>query len=454
MIEVREFDIIITGGGISGAAAAISAARLGKNVLLIEQYGFLGGTLTACGTGPMMTFHAGDTQVVQGICGELISRLAKKGLSAGHILDSTTYTYTVTPFDAEGMKTELESMLLEAGGKLLYHAQVTETERQASRLGAVKASGLGTAERLQAGVYVDATGDANLAAMSGVPFDLGRKEDGACQPVTMNFKMYEVKLEETKAFIRGHMEQFPTIGNTLLEAPRLSIGGFTEIFETAYRRKELTYRRGNILFFETNTPGEVIVNSTRILGIDPTDPWSLTQAEIQGRAQAAQMAAVLKKYVPGFEHAKLAFTGPFIGVRSSRQIRGDYTLTARDVLSCRAFEDSIAHGGYPIDVHPPEGDEASAKVSERSMPRPGWGDCYSIPYRCLTNPAVENLITVGRCISAEFEAQAAIRVSPIAGATGHAGGVAAALTRERAAVVDTVELRRVLREQGAYIRGN
>ncbi|MBO5198645.1 MAG: FAD-dependent oxidoreductase [Lachnospiraceae bacterium] len=123
---IKKYDVVVVGGGISGCMAAIAAARAGSAVLLVEKYGFLGGTLTACGTGPMMTFHAGDKLVVRGICNELIERLKKKGLSTGHIFDTIRYTYTVTPFDAEGMKRELEEMCIEAGVTLLYHTYATD----------------------------------------------------------------------------------------------------------------------------------------------------------------------------------------------------------------------------------------------------------------------------------------------------------------------------------------
>ena len=162
--------MIVLGGGISGSMAAISAARAGVSVLLIEQYGFLGGTLTACGTGPMMTFHAGDKMAVQGICNELICRLKRRGLSTGHIFDTTNYTYSVTPFDAEGMKQELETMCMEAGVALLYHTTLTDVVKENNRICAVEISNKSGKTLVKGRFFVDATGDADMTFLLGNPF--------------------------------------------------------------------------------------------------------------------------------------------------------------------------------------------------------------------------------------------------------------------------------------------
>lgn len=155
------------------------------------------------------------------------------------------------------------------------------------------------------------------------------------------------------------------------------------------------------------------MNTTRVINADPTVPEDLTRAEILGRKQAWEVFELLKTEVQGFENAELEFTGPFIGIRGSRQLKGSYTLTADDIVSCRDFDDTIACGGYPIDIHAPEGNDAA--MYEKTKLSLEYGDIYHIPYRSLISDNVKNLITVGRCISASFEAQAAIRVSPIAG---------------------------------------
>ncbi len=445
-----DYDVVVVGGGISGSMAAIAAARSGARTLLVEQYGFLGGMLTAAGVGPMMTFHAGDEQVVRGLTGELVDRLVAKGKSPGHIVDTTGYTYTVTPFDAEGMKQELELMLLEAGGELLYHTMLAGADCSAGRIERIQVCNKSGLSSLQGKVFVDATGDADLSVFAGVGYTKGRESDGASQPLTMNLKMRGVDIAAVKEYIRGNLAEFPRLkGNATIidRAPRLSIGGFVLTLQDGQARGDISFQREDILFFETNSPGEVIINTTRILGKDSVDPWSLTEAEIEGRRQARELERFLMAKVPGFEEAETVYSGPFVGVRGSRQIEGLYTLTAQDLLSSRWFPDVIAHAGYPVDIHCPDGTGTSHMHLQ-------WGQKYGIPYRCLVNAKVDNLITVGRCISATFEAQAGIRTTPTVGAIGHAGGTAAAIAAKAATAardVDVAELQERLLEQSAYL---
>jgi hypothetical protein len=451
----KQYDVIIVGGGISGAIAAISASRSGVRTLLIEQHGFLGGMLTAAGVGPMMTFHAGNKQIIQGITGELIDRMILKGKSIGHIPDNTDYTYTITPFDAEGMKHELEIMLLESGGELLYHTMLADVEVSEGEITCIKVCNKAGIVNLTATVYVDATGDADLSAWAGVDFQKGRESDGACQPMTMNLKMRNVDIAIVKKFINDNPNEFPRLKmdpEVVNKTTRLAIGGFNKILEKAEKSGEISFRRGEVLFFETNYPGEVIVNTSRIIHHDSTDPWSLTRAEIEGKKQVRELENFLIKRIPGFEDAILVGSGPSIGVRSSRNIRGMFVLTPEDLITCRKFEDTIAHGAYPIDIHSPDGAGPAKKLLKKT--RLDWGEMYNIPYRCLVNSKVSNLITVGRCISTTFEAQGAIRVTPIAGATGHAGGAAAALAVKNNVKVCEVNisvLQETLRKQGAYL---
>lgn len=444
------YDVIVVGGGISGCMAAVAAARKGAKTLMIEQYGFPGGMLTAAGVGPMMSFHAGEKQVIQGLTGELINRLVALEKSPGHLVDTVGFTYTVTPFDIEWMKYELEDMLLESGCEILYHTMLAKATTTEGNITSITICNKGGLSELTARVFVDATGDADLAAWAGVEFTKGRAEDGLTQPMTLKIRMQGVDIEKVKGYIRAHPQDFPTLkGNTALidQAPRLSIGGFHSIFAKACEAGELAHPFGGVLFFETNKPGEVIVNTTRISGLDGSNPWDLSKGEVEGRRQARILTEFLTKRVPGFEKAEMLYTGPNIGVRSTRQIKGLYTLTQEDLLTCRKFEDVIAHTGYPVDIHNPKGKGTIAVFPE-------WGDVYSIPYRCLVNDQVSNLITVGRSISATFEAQAAIRTTPTVGAIGHAGGVAAAITaRESVPTVDIsiAELQEILKQQGAYL---
>lgn len=457
------YDVLVVGGGISGSMAAVGAARLGAKVLMVEQYGFLGGMLTAGGVGPMMSFHAGKEQVVKGPTGELIVRLVKKGKSPGHIFDTNLYTYSVTPFDAEGMKLELEEMLLESGVQILYHTMLAGVSVKDDKIESIKVCNKSGLTNIKAKIYIDATGDADLSAWSGVDFTVGRASDGLCQPMTMNIKARCIDISKIRTYIKENAaEEFPQyIGKTNLldNAQRLSIGGYKKTYQQAKEKgifQTDLKNRTDILFFETNYPNEVIINTTAVLGHSSIDPWSLSTAEIEARKQVDELTYFLKTYVPGFENMEVAYSGPMIGIRSSRQINGLYKLTLNDLLQTKIFDDTIAHGGYPVDVHDPEGKDDSNrdfyKIVENQLQS---GECYQIPYRCLVNNVIANLITVGRSISATFEAQGAIRVSPIAGAIGHSGGVAAGLAAKSAVNardVSIATLRETLKQQGAYLK--
>jgi len=450
-----EYDVIVVGGGVSGAVASIAAARQGAKVLLIEEHGFLGGSLTSMGVGPMMSFHnpAGD-QVVRGIADELIGRLVAKGASPGHIPDTTSYCSTVTPFDSEALKIELEEMLREAGGAILYHTQLaavaTDARARIERIVVCNKAGL---TAYAAKVFVDATGDGDLSARAGVPFVKGRESDSASQPMTMNLKLANVDTAAIRAYAIEHPEDFLWHGGVevglarLRTSPRVSLAGFLKAWREARERGEVNVPRDQVLFFETAEPGVVIVNTSRITGLDATDPFQLSEAESIGRRQCVEIFEFLRRHAVGFSKAVRMDTAAKIGVRESRHIEGRHRLTEHELLELHAFPDVIAMGGYPIDIHAPSAEETHTRHL-----RPH--DVYQIPLRSLLPVKVDNLVVVGRCISATHEASAAFRVTPIAMAIGQAGGVVAAeavRTSVTPPEVPFADVQKILRRQGAHL---
>ena len=422
-MERRNFwDVIVVGGGVAGCMAGFAAARLGARTLIVEKYGFLGGSLTNAGVGPMMTFHAGARQVVNGLPQEMVGRLIQKNASCGHIEDTTGYASSVTPFDAEAMKLVLDEMAEECGAELLFHATLTGVEKTEGKITAVKVQTRGGEMTLFGRVFVDASADGALSFEAGAKTLLGRDSDGLCQPMTANMKVSGVDIERLKAEIRANPENFNVLDlGSLDRAPRLSMAGFYKEFNKAKAEGLLSTEREDVLLFETANKGEVIVNTTRVIKLNPTDPWDLSRAEREGRRQAAELIRFFRKSCAGFENAVLISTGTQIGVRESRRVAGEYMLTAEDLLSSRHFEDTVALGGYPIDIHNPTG----AKTETTHL-KPG--QFYYIPYRSLVVKDFANLLVAGRCLSATHEAGAAIRVTPIAMATGQAAGAAAALS--------------------------
>ncbi len=423
---MNSYDILVVGGGVSGCHAALAAARGGAKVLLIEEFGFLGGALTAMGVGPMMSFHnhLGE-QLIYGSPQEMIDRLIAMGGSVGHIVDSTGYCSTVTPFDSEALKIVLEEMLLEAGVELLYHTRLIDVERGEQGIESVSIHNRCGVQSLTAKVYIDATGDGELAKLSGVPFVLGREEDNKTQPLTTNLKVGGVDSERLRAYIKDHWSEFEDKerkgrASLLDESERISMWGLYTLWHEAKGRGEISTPRDNVLFFETNTPGVYIFNTSRILGIDPTNAWDITKAEIEGRKQCWELFTFLKEHVPGFEAATLISTPVHVGIRESRHPVAKYVIKAEDLLEGKPFEHPIALGGYPIDIHSPEGGATeSTHLKGRGV--------YSIPMECVMVAQMDNLLLAGRAIGADHNSSAAIRVTPIAMAIGQGVGTLASL---------------------------
>lgn len=443
------YDTVVVGGGPAGTVAAIAAARQGAKTLLVEQYGFLGGMLTAGGVGPMMTFHAGETQVVRGIAEEIICRLKEMSLSPGHMDDFVGYTSSVTPFDPEGLKYVLETMALEAGVQLLYHTVFTGCSVENGAIKKITLYTKGGFFDVEGKVFLDCTADADLSAYAGVPTTYGRESDNLAQPMTLNIRVGGVDRDKMIDYVSENRDDMlPTTPfDRLRQIPRSGMQGAYSLIEKAKLAGKFDVDRNMVLCFETNTPGELILNMSRIIRKSALNAFDLTDAEVEGRRQARQIVDFMRDNIPGFENCHIISTGPHIGIRESRKIHGIYTLTAEDLLNNLMFEDAVAMGGYPIDIHSPDGSD----MKHRHL-RPGsW---YSVPYRSLVTKYIANLIVAGRCISATHEACAAVRVTPIAMAIGQAAGTAAAqsvATGESANNLNTRTLRETLAKNNVFL---
>lgn len=443
------YDVIVIGGGPSGVNAAIASARLGAKTLLVERFGYLGGMLTNAGTGPMMTFHAGNTQVVRGIADEIIERMKSNDNSPGHMKDFVGYASSVTPFDVEGMKIALEELCLEAGVELLYHTTFLGLEHKDGHITTLRLFAKGGEFTVTGKTFVDASADADLAIGVNANVRYGREKDQLAQPMTMNAKVYNVDREKLRTFLHENVDKTFAKSHEVIDwSPRIGINAGLDELKFAIENKELSFNREVVLCFETNNLGEFIINMSRVSKRNATNPYELTKAEIEGRKQVVELIAFLRKYVPGFENCILAHTGPNIGIRESNKIDGQYILNEHDLVNNVMFDDAIAMGGYPIDIHSPEGLE---ETEHHFLKEGSW---YSIPYRSLITNASDNLVVVGRCISATHEALAAVRVTPIAMAVGQAGGTAAALSSLKGTSVSDVDindLRETLKENQAFL---
>jgi len=412
--NLKHWDVIVLGGGPGGVPAAVAAARNGARVLLVESYGFLGGMATNALVNPYMKYKAGDTVLTRGIFEEFIDIL----LENGAILPDRAH------IDAEPMKWLLDRFVLDSGAELLLHARAVGVLKDGGGIKAVRVFHKGGIEDLSADLFIDSTGDGDIAEWAGATIEVGRHQDKACQPMTSCFRMANVDKER--------MPERTEINR---------------LYDAAKERGEVTNPRENVLFFSSVHPNVVHFNTTRIVGKSALDGWSMTSAEIEGRRQIDDMVKFLKKEVAGFEKAFLMKSGSQIGIRESRRVIGNYVLTAEDVLEARHFDDGITCACYDIDIHNPAGTGTDIR---RLKP----GTWYDIPYRCLVPKGVNNLLIAGRSISATHEAHSSLRVMPIVWGIGQAAGIAASMCIKDGIApgkVDAKTLRAKLTEQGAFV---
>jgi hypothetical protein len=431
--------------------AALGAAAVGAEVLLAERYGFLGGNATAALVMPLMSSHTQRGRprptelsrllppdhgpgepVVAGAFKTFLERLA----AAGGAIPPSEQTGFVVPFDPEVFKLVALDMLDEAGVAFLLHAFATDVLGSSHLEGVVFETKTGPVV-VKARTTVDCTGDGDIAARSGAPYELGRDHDMLVQPMTLMFRMVQFERAAFAAYVKAHPDQWR------------GVHGLWDLISKATAAGELDLPREDLLFFGTPQAHEVSVNSTRVTGVSGIDVWDLSYAEWQSRRQMRQIAAFLRRYVPGFEQSYVVQSGVNVGVRETRRTIGDYQLTAADVLEGRKFDDVIARCSYPIDIHNPTG---SGTILQRLPP----GEAYDIPLRCLLPQGVECLVVAGRCISGTHEAHSSYRVMPTAMATGQAAGVCAALAARAGKAprdLPAAHVQRELKRQGADLRG-
>lgn len=418
----QKFDIIVAGGGFAGFAASVAAARQGKNILLIEKYNCLGGAAVFNLVNPFMPYKTRDPKSGEsvalscGIFGEVVERLGR----SGGLREKDRNC-----FNEEILKYVLMEMAKESGVKLLFQSYITKIARHGKRLTSVKVSNVSGESELSADYFIDATGDANVAYLAGCEYRLGRDGDNLCQPMTLCFRLGNVKARNGMGFISRVNKKYKEYQS----------------------EGKISNPREDVLVFRTVTDDIYHFNTTRVVKLNPTDVWDVTQAEIVAREQVFEMVEFLRSNFDEFKDSVLLATGIQIGARESRMVVGEHTLTQEEMKDCARFDDSIAVCNYDIDIHSPDGSGTSHYYFKA-------GDYYTIPYRCLVPRGEENLLVAGRCVSATHEAQASLRIMPTCCTLGEAAGTAAALAHEENVGVRDVNVKRlqaILTANGAKI---
>jgi hypothetical protein len=397
--ELWHGDVAVIGGGSAGSAAALAAARAGASVLLVEGAGFFGGTAAAV-LDTMYGFFppGGGGRVVGGIAWEVASALLRDGQA---MLRENSYgAGTGVTYEPEALKREWDARLTQAGVRPLLHALFSAAIVDGARIAGIVVQTRRGPYRIGARCFIDATGDAILAWAAGCTLerpDAGRR----VQPLTTTFRV---------GGVGGTAPAAAELRRLMAEAASSGAFRLPRVDGSAHR---------------TVLPGVFHANMTRVSGADPTDPWQLSAAEIEGRAQAAEYQRFLRERVPGYEAAYLMATSAWIGTRESRRLVGQHVLTREEVLAGCQFDDAIALCGAPVEDHDGGAGTIWQYVGGAGGPS---GQTYGVPYRCLLPVESDGLLVAGRCLSATHDAHASARSIAQCLAYGEAAGTAAAMS--------------------------
>ncbi len=447
---VAEADVVVCGGGPGGFSAAIAAARHGAKTVLLERYGFLGGLATAGLVAPILAHTASEshTPIVEGLLREITERLHALG---GAPSWQEALQHIGIPFDAEALKVVLDELCQEAGVQLLLHTFVADVIKEGDSIAAVIVENKSGRQAVTGKIFVDATGDADVAYRAGAPTTYGRA--------------FDHKPESMGSFF--HLAGFPPLSQERMAA-------LQEMTRQDVEAEGFRFYNLNFFAFCAHHRDHTSVNMTRFSG-DPTNAADLTQAEISVRREVWKLVRYLRAKAPELKDLYVQQTSPQVGPRESRQIVGPYALTGDDIHQGRKFADAIARGSWWIDIHCPLGHTYPVHLCVLECPKgadcsfwaaeyprlrsrkdlyPPPGDWYDIPYRSLLSVAVPNLLASGRCISATHEGMAGARVMGTCIAIGQAAGTAAALAIAQGIApgqIQVAHLQETLRADGQLV---
>lgn len=450
------YDIAVIGAGPAGIAAAITAARSGRKVALFEKNGFLGGSM-AIGLSPLGFLAQDGKQCIAGFGEEFINRLKERGDSLGHRI--CPKHNSVTCVNAEGVKLLALEMCIEAGVDVLLHCEALEAETVDNKIRKLTMYGKCNKIDVYADVYVDCTGDGDVAFLSGCSYEMGQADSHILQPPTVMFTLEGVETQKLFDYVEAHPEELRYNRADIFEDERYCpdyfrqdpnhvFVGLQKTFRELKATGQLPVERESFIYIGGTNPGEVYVNSVRILNADTTDIRDLSRAEIEGTLQIPKLIKLLKERIPGFENCYLSSIAPSLGIRETRRFKGIKRVTEGDCVNANVPEDTVCLSGYKIDIHSGKDDGLFFKAVEKP---------FGIPYGALVSADIKNLIFAGRCISCDAIALGSLRVIPSCLGMGQAAGVGASLCVEHNLTpeqVDVNELRQILHKQNAILSMN
>ena len=403
-----EVDVLVAGGGPSGVAAAVVAARNGARVFLVEAGTCLGGSGTAAGIAMFCSPTDGVHETSAGFGSELYDRLIDAGATAPGITRENKYTQLIV-YKVEDAKRVYDAVLSEAGVPFLFTARLVDVVREGGRVTTAVCAAKSGLFAVRAKVFVDATGDGDLCAFAGAECEFG-DPDGSIQASTLPSVWAGIDWERAKASGCGPW--------------------------THERRLREAYENGVFKVYDRHLPGLVPMsdhtamgNVGHVFGVDGRSEESLTRGFVEGRRGLQEYVRYYREYMTGFEDVELVSTGSLFGIRESRRVMGDYMLSLADFERRAHFDDEIGCFSYPVDFHSPTADEEAARRMNELFRRLRYksGENYGIPYRTLLPRGLDNVLVAGRCISCDRYIQASVRVMPGCFITGQAAGMAAAL---------------------------
>jgi len=427
-----EYEVAVLGGGPAGITAAVAAARSGRRTLLIERYGFLGGMGTAAGVTNFCGLHAnvhGEMhRVVQGIASDLLARIDRlDGLNKPHLILGKIFAQA---YDTAAYKIAADDLLAAHKVDILFHALGAGAAMQDDkRINALLVETKAGRQAIRAGIFIDCSGDGDLAAWAGAPFEVG---DNAGHMLYPSMMLRLNGIDPAKA------------GDAWRTIPQLMEKAEAKGTHKFPRKAAIVRPQRHDIEWRVNFTQLKREDGSAINGLEPDD---LTRGEIDGRRQALAAFEFLRT-VPGFEKSYIVDLPPQLGIRETRRVVGGYQLSGEDVLGCASFEDSIGVNGWPMEVH------VAGDVIFKFPPIPESRGYNELPYRMLVPDGIDNLLVAGRCASMTHEGQSAARVSGACFAMGEAAGTAAALALSGNTFprdIAVARLQKALTRQGAFI---